>query len=256
MEKAKLQKFDYNGIKIGFRKGNDLFVNATEMAKSFGKVPGKWLELPSTKEFIKTLLTIRKSDSFIRTVEGRSGGTWMHEDVALEFARWLSPSFAIWCNDRIKELMNHGFTATPQTLEEMANNPDFIIQLAQNLKKEREQRELAERTIQAQAPKVEYHDKVLQSNSTFNTTTIAKELGTSAKTLNKMLNNLRIMYKNEGSWVLYSKYQDKGFTKTRTAVFFDSEGKERSTISTVWTEKGREFIHKVFNKQLERQVEL
>lgn len=35
-------------------------------------------------------------------------GTWMHEDVALEFARWLSPAFAIWCNDRIKELLTTG----------------------------------------------------------------------------------------------------------------------------------------------------
>ena len=40
-------------------------------------------------------------------------GTWMHEDVALEFARWLSPEFAIWCNDRIKELLTMGMTATP-----------------------------------------------------------------------------------------------------------------------------------------------
>lgn len=29
----------------------------------------------------------------------------MHEDVAIEFARWLSPLFSIWCNDRIKELI-------------------------------------------------------------------------------------------------------------------------------------------------------
>ena len=34
----------------------------------------------------------------------------MHEDVALEFARWLSPAFAIWCNDRIKELLLNGQT--------------------------------------------------------------------------------------------------------------------------------------------------
>ena len=32
----------------------------------------------------------------------------MHEDVAMEFARWLSPEFAIWCNDRIKELLLTG----------------------------------------------------------------------------------------------------------------------------------------------------
>lgn len=87
-------------------------INATEMAKPFDKRPAKWLELPSTKEFLMTLQTIRKSDSFIRTIEGRKGGTWMHEDVALEFARWLSPAFAIWCNDRIKELLLTGTAST------------------------------------------------------------------------------------------------------------------------------------------------
>ena len=38
----------------------------------------------------------------------------MHEDVALEFARWLSPAFAIWCNDRIKELLTKGTTSINQ----------------------------------------------------------------------------------------------------------------------------------------------
>jgi hypothetical protein len=32
-------------------------------------------------------------------------GTWMHEDVALIFAQWLSPEFYLWCNDRVKELL-------------------------------------------------------------------------------------------------------------------------------------------------------
>ncbi len=39
------------------------------------------------------------------------GGTWMHEDVALEFARWLSPAFAIWCNDHIKQMLTTGHTS-------------------------------------------------------------------------------------------------------------------------------------------------
>ena len=95
-------------------------VNATEMAKPFGKRPAKWLELPSTKEFLATLVTIRKSDSeFVKTINGgtteKGKGTWMHEDVALEFARWLSPAFAIWCNDRIKELLMKGTVSTRTT---------------------------------------------------------------------------------------------------------------------------------------------
>lgn len=109
------QIFQYNGTPITFQIGGTLMVNATQMAKPFGKRPAKWLELPSTKEFLMTLQTIRKSDSFIRTVEGKKGGTWMHEDVALEFARWLSPAFAIWCNDRIKELLMKGTVSTGNT---------------------------------------------------------------------------------------------------------------------------------------------
>ena len=63
------------------------------------------------------------------------------EDVALEFARWLSPAFAIWCNKRIKELLQYGMTATQPTLEQMINNPDLVISLATQLKSEREEKQ-------------------------------------------------------------------------------------------------------------------
>lgn len=128
--------FLYNEKPITFiSSSNNVMINATDMAKPFRKRPSKWIELPSTKEFISQLIAIRFSDRLIESVNGV--GTWMHEDVALEFARWLSPSFAIWCNDRIKELIKYGMTATPQTLEDMVNNPDLVIQLATQLKQER-----------------------------------------------------------------------------------------------------------------------
>lgn len=79
----------------------------------------------------------------IQVVKGGNGsqGTWMHEDVALEFARWLNPAFAIWCNRHIKELLQHGMTATTKTLEDMINNPDLIIGLATQIKQERAENE-------------------------------------------------------------------------------------------------------------------
>lgn len=142
-----IQLFNYKGNEVTFRNENDVvFINATEMAKPFKKRPSKWLELPSVKHFLSELSDIRKSDitNFIRTLkgnfsDGRLQGTWLHEDVALEFSRWLSPSFAIWCNDRIKELMKYGFTATSEKLEEMLINPELIIELASQLKQEREE---------------------------------------------------------------------------------------------------------------------
>lgn len=59
----------------------------------------------------------------------------MHEDLALVFAQWLSPDFYLWCNDRIKELLQYGMTATQPTLEQMINNPDLVISLATHMKK-------------------------------------------------------------------------------------------------------------------------
>ncbi len=71
-------------------------VNATEMAKLFGKRPNDWLSLASTKAFIAELSNTRNNGNWILTERGQhTGGTWMHEDVALEFALWLSPALAI-----------------------------------------------------------------------------------------------------------------------------------------------------------------
>lgn len=119
------QDFNYNGIKVTFSIGKDVYVNATKMAKAFGKVPAKWLELPSTKEFIGNVSNIRKLDisRLVITKQGSSvygGGTWMHEDVAIEFARWLSPVFAIWCNDCIKRLITQGHVEMPHSDKLMA----------------------------------------------------------------------------------------------------------------------------------------
>lgn len=138
-------KFDYNGTIIHFSKGDNVMVNATEMAKPFGKLVGDWLRLKTTTEFANALSDDMQIpiSALIQVVKGGSNeqGTWMHEDVALEFARWLSPAFAIWCNKRIKELLQYGMTATQPTLEQMINNPDLVISLATQLKNEREEKQ-------------------------------------------------------------------------------------------------------------------
>lgn len=102
----------YNGNPIQFVANGNVKVNATEMARSFGeaKHPKHWLNNQSTKEFINELSKVRNL-TLIDLVQVRHGGsnpgTWFHEDVAIEFARWLAPAFAIWCNDKIKWLLSN-----------------------------------------------------------------------------------------------------------------------------------------------------
>lgn len=173
-------------------------VNATEMAKPFGKRCNDFLSSKSTKELIVSLSAktgISATGLVSVNQGGNNQGTWLHEDLALIFAQWLSPDFYLWCNDRIKELLQYGMTATQPTLEQMINNPDLVISLATQLKNEREEKqrlqaqaeqqqtiiELQEKEIKQAAPKVNYYDNHLLSTNALTTTQIAKEIGLTAE---------------------------------------------------------------------------
>lgn len=278
--------FIYEGSPVTFQIGEATMVNATEMAKPFGKQPVFWLNNQYTKGFLKELAELRNLSSadLVRVIKGgndkNAQGTWFHEDVALEFARWLSPQFAIWCNDRIKELMKYGVTATPQTIDSVLADPDNAIRLLTALKEERKALKAANRQIAVledqkkayhsenrrllklkdrqdkiileQAPLVEYAQNVLDSYDTFTSTQIAKELGMSAQALHKLLNDAGVMFKHGSQWFLYAKYQAKGFVKTREHTYQRKDGRTGLFLTTVWTEAGRMFVRRVV--QLKRSM--
>lgn len=128
---------------------------------------------------------------------------------------------------------------------------DTIARAQQSLMIKDEQLALQERVIIESAPKVEYFEKVLTSTDTCLTNQIAKELGISAITLNERLRQKGIQYKQGGQWLLSAKYQGKGLTKTHTYPFMHRDGSTGTQMQTVWTEKGRLFIHQVMQSQLQ-----
>ncbi len=114
MKSNEIAIYEYNGNPISFDKiEKGYMINATQMAKPFGKRPNDYLNLPSTNELIKAIT--RKSgiaeNHMVKTVRGGlNPGTWLHEDIAIDFAQWLSVDFRLWVNDRIKELLLTGST--------------------------------------------------------------------------------------------------------------------------------------------------
>ena len=120
-------------------------------------------------------------------------------------------------------------------------------------KVESQQEEIARKTkeIKELAPAANYANEVLNSENNWTTTTIASELGMSAQRLNKLLYEMRVQYKNSDQvWVLYEKYKDKGYTKTRTTVYHHTDGTPQTAITTTWTEEGRRFIHGLIKKDI------
>ena len=94
-------------------------------------------------------------------------------------------------------------------------------------------------------PKADYADQVLDSVSCLTTTQVAKGMGMTAMELNHILCQKGIQYGQSGQYLLYAPYARQGLAQNRTRTFLDLFGTVHTTSQLVWTEKGKEFIHKL-----------
>ena len=99
-------------------------------------------------------------------------------------------------------------------------------------------------------PRADYADEVLQSISCFTVTQIAKELGMTGHDLNMLLCSHKIQYAQSGQYLLYADYARQGLAKNRNFEYHTPEGKLKTKTYRVWTERGRDFIHRLFDKEL------
>ena len=163
---------------------------------------------------------------------------------AKKFKRWVT-------SEVLPSIRKHGMYAK----DELLDNPDLLIDVAQKLKKEREERRRLEtqnkkkdQLIGELKPKADYTDKILKNKGLVTITQIAKDYGMSGRAMNDMLHQLGVQYKQSGQWLLYSKYQDKGYTQSQTFEFERSNGRKDISLNTKWTQKGRLFLYNLLKK--------
>lgn len=107
-------KKEYEGFKIDFEpflQKRNVMVNATQMAKVFGKDLFQFTKSDSTKRFISAclkpanagLLGIKNEVDLIDSKQ--KSGTWMHRVLALKFAAWLNPEFELWIFITIEQML-------------------------------------------------------------------------------------------------------------------------------------------------------
>ena len=165
--------------------------------------------------------------------------------------------FESWVFDEVlPSIRKHGAYMTEDTLKKAMAEPDFIIKLATELKKEREQnKQLTETCSQQQQvigelkPKADYVDKILKSNSLVTITQIAKDYGMSGQGMNKVLHDLHIIYSCNKQWLLYSQHQAKGYTFSETVDIPREDGTTKVVMNTKWTQKGRLFLYETLKKR-------
>lgn len=163
--------------------------------------------------------------------------------TAKKFKKWVT-------SEILPSIRKHGAYMTEQTLEEVLSNPDTLIRLATDLKKEREERQKLQleskqkdKEIESLKPLATYTERILQSTGLFTTSQIAKDYGIGVKEFNKLLNTLKVQYKQNGQWLLYAKFQGEGYTMSETIPITHSDGRPDAKMSTKWTQKGRLFLY-------------
>ena len=105
------QKFEINGKmkKVHFAIKEDNWINATEVAKLYGKrLDSYWVNM-DTLEYIVALEKFNSHPEWElkQTVEGRYGGTYIHPDLVIHFARWANAEFAVQCDKYLKLSMRN-----------------------------------------------------------------------------------------------------------------------------------------------------
>ncbi|ENS8579521.1 KilA-N domain-containing protein [Neisseria gonorrhoeae] len=113
-----IQTFSFNRFSVSFQENG--YLNATAIAEQYDKRVGNYLRNERTQEYI-TALNERLFNPETRnraTAENqlviikkggndkKSQGTWLHPKLAVDFARWLNPKFAVWCDEQIETLLN------------------------------------------------------------------------------------------------------------------------------------------------------
>lgn len=99
-----------NGTAIRFTN-DDKLVNLTDLWKAGGadqyKKPIQWLRHTPAQDFIAELERSMKGvqKHLIQITRGRFGGTFAHWQIALAYAKYLSPEFHILCNNIIRRFV-------------------------------------------------------------------------------------------------------------------------------------------------------
>ena len=245
------QKFENNlfQLEVKTENGESLFdvetvaksLGITQIAKSGNEVVrwervNKYLKLSSPQVGTGISQEVGKG-SFINEPMVYKLAFKANNALAEKFQDWLA-------TEVLPQIRKHGMYAT----DELLDNPDLLIEVATKLKEERTQRLIAEQRVNELQPKADYYDRILNNKGLVTVSTIAKNYGMSAVSFNKLLHELGIQFNQSGTWLLYSKFQDKGYTHIEPFDYEDKNGNQQVKTRMKWTQKGHIFLYETLKK--------
>ena len=169
-------------------------------------------------------------------------------EKAKPFRKWVT-------SEVLPSIRKHGAYMTSDTLEKALTSPDFLIQLATNLKEEKQKRIEAEQVIQKNAPKVLFADAVSTSQRSCLVAELAKILQQNGVNIGQ--NRLFTWMREHGYLCQKGQYYNQPTQKSMELGLFElkqtsitkPDGSVLVTTTTKVTGKGQiYFVEKFLNK--------
>lgn len=218
--------FEGHNVRIVGTEDNPLFVLSDVC---------KILEIGNSSDVKSRLDEGVVSIETLETVGGRQKMTVINEDglydVVLDSRKPEAKRFRKWITSEVLPAIRKDGGYIAATSEE---TPEEIMARALIVAKSTIDR------IKAEKARVEAEKQaLLHSGKLYTSTELAKELGLrSANEFNKLLEERKIQYKVNGTWVLTARYADKEYTSIKQIVLDNG----RTVYDRKWTGAGRDFL--------------
>lgn len=167
---------------------------------------------------------------------------------AKQFKKWIT-------SEVLPSIRKHGIYMTEDVLEKTLADPDFIIQLANQLKQEKEKRLLIEKQLEEQKPKVEIYDELIEQKDLLNFKQVANTFGVCGRNiLFRILREEHVLSDNRFNWNLpYAQYMK--YFKVKIVPRRTDDGVQNICIP-LCTTKAIPFIRNILSKKKSLQLEL
>lgn len=151
---------------------------------------------------------------------------------AKEFKRWVT-------SEVLPSIRKHGAYMSPETIERVITDPDFIIRLANELK-------TAQQKVAELQPKADYFDTVSRAEGSTSFRETAKVFGIGERDFIRYIESARLCYRNScGKLIPYAEYsRDKKWFEVKE-IAYGPASHPNTTLYTKITPLGRT---KIFNK--------
>lgn len=235
------------GVEITTDSEGRFNLNALHKASGLGsnKAPAQWLR---TKQAQELVLEIEKETMQICTVslDGRNGGTFAHELLAVEYAGWISPKFRLQVNQTFIDYRSGKLAPVSVDPMQVLNDPAAMRGL---LLTYTEKVLTLESQVEEMRPDVEAYDRIAKADGSMCITNAAKHLQIQPKLLFKTLSEKHWIYKRAGgkSWLGYQDKIQQGCIEHKVTTVSRSDGSEKIVEQVLLTAKGIAKVSKILN---------